>query len=175
MSASAGKDDAAQPRLRLYWVVDEDVDMAHVPSRRRARRAIFQALRAPSGRREPGSVCVLTVRLTSDDTMRTLNREFRHQDKVTNVLSFPAERLPMAGRQDYLGDLALAVNYVRAEARTQGKSEQDHWVHLLAHGTLHLLGYDHIDANEAMAMENLEREILAYLGVADPYLETETQ
>ena len=106
-----------------------------------------------------------TVLLTDDEAVRDLNARFRHQDKPTNVLSFPAPANP----QRFLGDVALAYGVCAREAVEQAKPLADHLRHLVAHGVLHLLGYDHISDDEALAMEGLERAILAGLGIADPY------
>lgn len=165
---------SAAPAFRLSRLVDDDVDPALVPGKRWCRRVIERALTAPSSAFRPDTVYALSVRFVSDAAMRNLNREFRGQDCPTNVLSFPAGSWGLGGRH-FLGDLALAAPYVAAEARAQGKRPRDHWAHLLTHGTLHLLGYDHILEADALLMETLERHLLAYLGVADPYLEIEAQ
>jgi probable rRNA maturation factor len=105
------------------------------------------------------------ILLTTDEAVRRLNARFLGKDKPTNVLSFPAPPNPFG----QLGDVALALGVCEREAREQGKPLADHVRHLLVHGLLHLLGYDHqIDA-EAEAMESLERSVLARLGVPDPY------
>lgn len=108
----------------------------------------------------------LTVLLTDDGAVRELNARFRRQDKPTNVLSFPAPPNP----EDHLGDVALAYGVCAREAAEQGKPIAHHLQHLVAHGVLHLLGYDHEDDAQAEAMEGLERVVLAGLGVPDPYL-----
>jgi len=105
----------------------------------------------------------VTVLLTGDDRLRALNRQFRGKDAATNVLAFPA------ATKDGLGDIAIAYGIVAGEARAQGKDLSHHAIHLAVHGTLHLLGYDHETPAEAKIMEQLEREILAGLGIADPY------
>lgn len=110
----------------------------------------------------------VTVLLSDDETVRELNARFRGKDKATNVLSFPAAAIPRAEVQP-LGDIILGYGVCAEEARTQGKSLADHLSHLTVHGVLHLLGRDHEDDVEAGAMEAEEREILAGLGVADPY------
>lgn len=168
--------EIAPPRLVLHWLVDEDVDMANLPGRAWSRRVILAALRAPAARLQAGRTPAMAVRFVDDATMRTLNRDYRQQDKPTNVLSFPADPLPdsLHYKRDYLGDLALALPYARREADAQGKRLRDHWAHLLTHGTLHLLGYDHVQEADAAVMEGLERRILADRGVADPYLEMDT-
>jgi probable rRNA maturation factor len=107
----------------------------------------------------------VTLLLTDDETVRDLNARFREQDKPTNVLSFPAPANP----EHFLGDVALAYGVCAREAPEQGKPLAHHLQHLVAHGVLHLLGYDHIGDDEAEAMEGLERIVLAGLGVPDPY------
>jgi probable rRNA maturation factor len=108
----------------------------------------------------------VTVLLTDDATIRELNGRFRDQDKATNVLSFPAPPNP----EDHLGDVALAFGVCAREAQEQGKPLAHHLQHLVAHGVLHLLGYDHETDAQAEEMEGLERVLLAGLGIADPYL-----
>lgn len=106
-----------------------------------------------------------TVLLTDDEALRELNRTFRGQDKPTNVLSFPAA--PSAA--PHLGDIALGYETCAREAAEQGKALADHLKHLVAHGVLHLLGWDHQTEDEALAMEARERALLAELGTPDPY------
>ncbi|WP_029417569.1 rRNA maturation RNase YbeY [Brevundimonas bacteroides] len=113
----------------------------------------------------------VTVLLSDDETVRDLNARFRGKDRPTNVLSFPAAAIPGADIQP-LGDIVLGFGVCADEARAQGRSLSDHLSHLTVHGVLHLLGRDHEDDVEAEAMEAEEREILATLGVADPYLVT---
>jgi probable rRNA maturation factor len=114
----------------------------------------------------------ITVRLVDADESRTLNHEYRDKDKPTNVLSFPSD-LPdfLLEQMDVvpLGDLVICVPVMAVEAIEQGKTERDHWAHLTMHGTLHLLGYDHIDDADAEEMEALETAALARLGIANPY------
>lgn len=107
----------------------------------------------------------LVVLLTDDDSVRNLNARFRDKDAPTNVLSFPAPE----NAEGHLGDIALAYGVCAREAREQGKPLAHHLQHLVAHGVLHLLGYDHMSDDEAEAMEGLERVVLAGLGVPDPY------
>lgn len=118
----------------------------------------------------------LSIRLVDDTESQTLNRDYRGKDYPTNVLSFPFEAPPGIDDDDILaliGDLVICAPVVRREAREQGKPEVNHWAHMVVHGTLHLLGYDHIDENDAERMEELERSILATLGFPDPYLTPE--
>lgn len=112
----------------------------------------------------------ITIRIVDEEESRALNREYRSKDKPTNVLSFPFEA-PEHAPLPLLGDLVICAPLVKSEAQAQQKNETDHWAHLTIHGTLHLLGYDHIDAQEAIEMETLETKILAGLGIADPYSE----
>lgn len=113
----------------------------------------------------------VSVRVVDIDEIRKLNREYRDKDKATNVLSFPAGKidgLPAEAVQT-LGDVVVCAAVVRDEAASQAKELADHWAHMLVHGTLHLLGYDHMTDVEAMEMEGLETRILATQNVADPY------
>ncbi|MFT4249012.1 MAG: rRNA maturation RNase YbeY [Pseudomonas sp.] len=114
----------------------------------------------------------LAIRLVDAKEGQALNHHYRGKDYATNVLSFPAELpegLPKGVKFPLLGDLVICAPVVEREAREQGKPLAAHYAHLTVHGTLHLLGWDHEDEREAEAMEQLEREILAELGVADPY------
>lgn len=120
----------------------------------------------------------LSLRLTSDDEVRTLNRDYRGKDKPTNVLSFPmmspdeiAGAARAAPEECLLGDIILAAGVCATEAEARDISIEAHATHLIVHGTLHLLGYDHIDQEDAELMEGLETRILAALGLADPYQE----
>jgi probable rRNA maturation factor len=108
----------------------------------------------------------LTLLLTEDGEMRSLNRTWRGKDAPTNVLSFPSGEIAATG---FLGDVALAAETARREAREQHIAFQDHVSHLVVHGVLHLLGFDHDDDRAAEQMETLERTALASLGIADPY------
>lgn len=107
----------------------------------------------------------LTVLLTNDAALAELNRHFRKKPAPTNVLSFPSLQ------QGYLGDVALAYGVMSREAAAAGKIPANHAIHLVVHGVLHLLGYDHETARQAMAMESLEADILRQMGIADPYRE----
>jgi len=113
----------------------------------------------------------VSIRVVDEPEMQTLNRDFRQRDKPTNVLSFPAgdvAGLPAeAGR--LLGDIIVCAPIVAREAVEQGKPLQDHWAHMLVHGTLHLVGYDHQNDDQARVMEALERRVLERHGIADPY------
>jgi len=117
------------------------------------------------GRRDGGEIC---IRIVDSDESQALNHQYRGKDKPTNVLSFPFE-VPEGVPLDLLGDLVICAEVVADEAREQLKPELHHWAHMVVHGTLHLLGYDHINDEDAEEMESLERHILATLSIPDPY------
>jgi probable rRNA maturation factor len=143
----------------------------------RAARAAIE--RTPHGELLTSAAAVeVSVRLTSDDEVHTLNRQYRQKDKPTNVLSFPMVQPDLIDTVSQnsddgellLGDIVLAHGVCVAEAAERGIPVEVHATHLLVHGTLHLLGYDHLGDDEAEAMEEIERQALASLGIADPYL-----
>lgn len=115
----------------------------------------------------------VSVLLTDDARMRDLNRQWRRQDKPTNVLSFaalPPEKIAaQASKTPFLGDIALGYGTVRTEALDEAKPFRDHVSHLVVHGFLHLVGFDHEAEAEAQVMETLETRVLAELGIPDPY------
>ncbi len=112
----------------------------------------------------------LALRIVGTKEGRALNRHYRGKDYATNVLSFPAE-LPEGVKLPLLGDIVLCAPVVAREAKEQKKPLLAHYAHLTVHGALHLLGWDHEDPRDAEAMERLEREILADMGIEDPYAE----
>lgn len=114
----------------------------------------------------------LTIRLVDAEESQSLNNDYRDKNYPTNVLSFPAD-LPPELNIPLLGDLVICVPVVNREAIEQGKAREAHWAHMVIHGCLHLLGHDHIDDAEADVMEHLERQLLAELDIADPYLESD--
>ncbi len=114
----------------------------------------------------------LTVRIVENDESQQLNNDYRGKDKPTNVLSFPFQN-PPGITLPLLGDLVICKPVVEKEAVEQNKDLNTHWAHMLIHGTLHLLGYDHIIEEEAIEMESLEAKLLIYLGFSDPYNEQE--
>jgi probable rRNA maturation factor len=111
----------------------------------------------------------LSIRLVDESEGAELNRRFRGRHGATNVLSFPFEPLPGLGEYELIGDLVVCAPLVVREAREQGKTLNAHWAHMLVHGVLHLLGYDHRDAASAGEMEGLETRILCGLGFPAPY------
>jgi len=138
---------------------------------RLVRRAARAALSAVPARQPRGTIAIA---LADDAALRALNHQFRGLNKPTNVLSFPAAQPLRSNAQRrgaaQLGDIALALQTLRREAREKGKTLQQHLLHLVVHGTLHLLGHDHERPGQAKRMEGLERRVLAGLGVADPYV-----
>lgn len=114
----------------------------------------------------------VALQIVSSADIQAYNRDYRSKDKPTNVLSFPAEIPPGLPAElfDELGDIFICPDVVREEALAQNKPLENHWAHMLVHGTLHLLGYDHIVAEEAEVMEALERKVLAQFEIPDPYL-----
>lgn len=114
----------------------------------------------------------VTVVLTNDAEQRELNRQWRGKDASTNVLSFPQIE-PFDPVVGLIGDITVALETVRREADELEKSLEDHFTHLIVHGFLHILGYDHIQEQDALEMEALETQILAGLGIADPYAGTD--
>jgi len=152
--------------LPLDLTVSYAIPRAGVPSAASFRRWATAALV------EHADEVQLAIRLVDIDEGRTLNREYRNKDYATNVLSFPAERPP--GLPDnipfpLLGDLILCAPVITREAHEQEKPLKAHYAHLTIHGVLHLLGWDHLHEPEAEAMEQHEREILARLGIVNPY------
>ena len=142
------------------------------------------AVRAAVGATPYGTLLAATatvevsIRLTSDVEVQALNHQYRGKDKPTNVLSFPMVQSDLIDTvsqnsddgEVLLGDIVLAHGVCTAEAAERGISVADHATHLIVHGTLHLLGYDHINDDEGDAMEAIERDALASLGIADPYI-----
>jgi probable rRNA maturation factor len=112
------------------------------------------------------------VQFADDSHLRALNRQWRNIDQPTNVLSFPAFGTSGLAIAPMLGDIVLAFETTQSEAEAEGKTLADHTAHLIVHGFLHLIGYDHMSDAEADAMEQMEIRILAELGVADPYAPT---
>lgn len=111
----------------------------------------------------------IAILLTHDGEMHALNKQWRGKDKPTDVLSFPSDQPEIPGQPQYLGDIALGYDTALADSGTMGRPFEAHASHLMVHGFLHLMGYDHIEPEDAKVMEPLETEILASLGWPDPY------
>ena len=165
--------------LEIALDADEEWDSSRSwePLVRNAALAAVAESACPELARSPRDI-ELSVRLTGDDEVRALNAQWRGKDRPTNVLSFP-----MAGTDDFqsagdagpeimLGDVVLAHGVCAAEAANKGVSVEDHAAHLIVHGTLHLLGYDHHEDEDAEDMEAREVRALARLGIANPYQAT---
>jgi len=133
---------------------------------------ILRAIRAAIAylKISPAGPTELSVLLTNDAHQHDLNAQWREKQSTTNVLSFPQIE-PFAPVIGLIGDISLAYETVAKEAQLEGKSFPDHVSHLCVHGFLHILGYDHLTSEEAEKMEQLEREILSALEIADPYAE----
>ena len=142
--------------------VEADDWLRVLPEAERLTRAAALAALAAA---EVGGAPALTILLADDAAVRELNAEWRGKDRPTNVLSFPAPETAAP----HLGDIALAFETCAREAAEQDKPLSHHLTHLVAHGVLHLVGLDHQSDDEASRMESLERDILAGLGVPDPY------
>jgi len=111
----------------------------------------------------------LLIRFVDKNEIQQLNKTYRHKDKATNVLSFPSD-LPVEIDEDILGDVVICNEIVAEEAKMQQKTFNNHLIHMAIHGTLHLLGYDHVEESEAQKMESLEVKILEKLQIDNPYL-----
>jgi probable rRNA maturation factor len=165
---------ASRPPRARAPSIDVVIESARWRRAPRAASVVRRAIAAAAPAQTRGTE--VSVVLTSDRAIRTLNRRWRDRDKPTNVLSFPAPA-PGLGRRPrgaprHLGDIVLAYETVAREARRQGKPLDHHIAHLALHGFLHLLGYDHESHGQAEAMERRERRILARLGVPDPYADS---
>lgn len=117
---------------------------------------------------EKMSDCVINLRLLNDKEMKKLNMQFRQKDKTTNVLSFPNDDISVTQTKN-IGDIAISVEYVKAEAKKEGKTFDDHIIHMLAHGVYHILGYDHENNENAVIMENKEIQTLKKINISNPY------
>lgn len=152
--------------VRLDVAVSYALPRKGVPSAASFRKWVAAALK---GRIREAD---LAIRIVDAKEGQSLNHHYRGKDYATNVLSFPAEipeGLPKGVKLPLLGDLVICAPVVAREAKEQGKVPNEHYAHLTVHGVLHLLGWDHMDDKEAEAMEQLERDILAELGISDPY------
>ena len=117
---------------------------------------------------EKMSDCVINLRLLNDKEMKKLNMQFRQKDKTTNVLSFPNNDISVKQTKN-IGDIAISVEYVKVEAKKEGKTFDDHIIHMLAHGVYHILGYDHENNENAVIMENKEIQTLKKINISNPY------
>lgn len=172
-ASAAEPDPEPEPAARIAVdIVEDDGDWSAFapvePAVMAAVTVVSEAAELALGR------CEATVVLSSDAIVRDLNRTYRQQDKPTNVLSFPAPGLPADVHADrtMLGDIVLAAETVSSEAQALAIPPVHHLQHLVVHGLLHLLGYDHVTDAQAAEMETLETRLLSRIGVADPYAES---
>lgn len=159
--APAPKASLAKQKAKLVVRINDEHWRGDALALRLVRRAANQALKSERARARE-----TTILLTDNATLKGLNGDFRGRRKATNVLSFPSEE------PGYLGDVAIAYGVVAREARAQKKTFAAHAAHLAVHGVLHLFGFDHEADSDAAVMETRERQILAALGIADPYRST---
>jgi probable rRNA maturation factor len=152
---------------RIDFVEGEPRWRRALPARKLAREAVAAAAEAAGVKLARGAE--MTVHLVNDAGIRELNKQWRGKDAATNVLSFPAAPADRLAGARLLGDVFVALETLTREAADEGKPLADHFRHLVAHGFLHLLGFDHENPAEAEAMERLEVQALARLGVGDPY------
>lgn len=151
--------------MKLILDIQNTLDAQQIPTESQMRAWISQAINMSEVCRD---TCEMTVRIVDEAESQQLNRDYRDKDKPTNVLSFPFDAPPQVPC-DLLGDLVICLQVVENEAQQQGKLAFDHWAHMLVHGTLHLLGYDHIEATQAEQMESLEVKVLAQFKIQNPY------
>ena len=142
--------------------VAAEADKNAIPKKTAIKRWISAAI--PEAKR-PAEIC---IRVVGGEESQALNLQYRGKDKPTNVLSFPCE-LPPGVTLPMLGDLVICEPVVNREAKEQGKTPEAHWAHMVIHGTLHLLGYDHQREDEARTMESLETDLLTQLDYPAPY------
>jgi probable rRNA maturation factor len=164
---------ARRARKPAPVAVDLLVEAGDWPPPRTLRRLAEAAITATVSRAKPKLAAGSEVSLvaTDDAHVRTLNRAYRRKDKPTNVLSFPGKPAEAGRFGPLLGDIVVARETIAREAEAGGLTIEDHLSHLIVHGFLHLLGYDHVHDADAALMERLETAILADLGVADPYVD----
>lgn len=153
-------------------VISDTADTTGQPQADTIKQWCQAALQAAQGQKTVPEHSEISVRVVDETESAALNSQYRHKDKPTNVLSFPSD-LPgsvAALLETYpLGDLVICQSVVEREASEQHKRLNDHWAHMLVHGVLHLLGFDHQNDSDAEQMESLEVTILASLNITDPY------
>lgn len=165
--------------MNITVIVQQASSASNTPSVERITawvKSVFKqapAKRAPYQNLPPEQSAHLTIRLVDEAEMVELNSEYRQKNRPTNVLSFPFEMpegVPMELMNEVIiGDIAICAPVVAQEAATQHKTAESHWAHMVLHGSLHLLGYDHIDPAETDIMENIETLLMKQAGFPDPY------
>jgi len=153
------------------FTIESDL-WAHMPDAEALAQRALTAAETNAGK-ALHSAAEVSIVLTDDATIRELNKNWRKIDKATNVLSFPAANLKKLAQSPLLGDIILSYETLAREAGEESKSIEDHYSHLVIHGFLHLLGFDHETEADADVMEALEIKILATLKIANPYADTE--
>ena len=148
--------------MSLIISLDEGIDIEK-PLNNKLNKIVSSILE-----QEKMSDCVINLRLLNDKEMKKLNMQFRQKDKTTNVLSFPNDDISVKQTKN-IGDIAISVEYVKAEAKKEGKTFDDHIIHMLAHGVYHILGYDHENNENALIMENKEIQTLKKINISNPY------
>ena len=148
--------------MSLIISLDEGIDIEK-PLNNKLNKVVSSILE-----QEKMSDCVINLRLLNDKEMKKLNMQFRQKDKTTNVLSFPNDDISVKQTKN-IGDIAISVEYVKAEAKKEGKTFDDHIIHMLAHGVYHILGYDHENNDNAVIMENKEIQTLKKINISNPY------
>lgn len=171
MVPRGGALSAISMKRKVNLEVQQACRVASIPATDEMRRWIEAAINATND--DDGRDCDVVVRIVDEGESRSLNRRYRNRDRATNVLAFAGGEAaipgPPAARRRSLGDLAICGPVVEREAVEQGKPAAGHWGHLLVHGILHLLGYDHKTGEEAAEMERLEARIMTDRGFDDPY------
>jgi probable rRNA maturation factor len=152
---------AQSPEFRVQWLVKDKRWSKILPSYKKIATAALKHL--PHTPHEDAGSYEISVLLTNDKEVHALNKKFRQKDKPTNVLSFPD------GENGYLGDIAMSLDTLQREAKEENKPLENHFTHLLIHGVLHLMGYDHETDEEQNEMESLEIKILKKLDIPNPY------
>jgi probable rRNA maturation factor len=181
MLAKAGHGPAGSKFISLNVDIDDDAwvfeEITKVDLRRGCVLAFNEAQHLSQVDSGGVTECEIAILLTTDAQSQSLNLQFRGVDKPTNVLSFSALNVDcpplMLGQPLFIGDIAIAAETVIREAGEQSKTVSNHLLHMVIHGTLHLLGYDHEEENEALKMETLERKVLETLNISDPYVAME--
>lgn len=163
------------PNLDISLLIEDDRWLAVLPdSEALTEKLIRSVLNATQQWPEEAGVVSVSLVLANNDFIQQLNAEYRDKDKPTNVLSFPAYELepgePLPSEEELVvGDIIFALETIEAEAKDQAKTLHDHMAHMVIHGMLHLLGYDHIDEADAEVMETLEINLLQQYSIANPY------
>ena len=155
--------------MQLELDLQNAIDSKQLPNFKNMQNWIIGALKKTDSKFQHPEI---TIRIVSSQESQQLNLDYRGKDKPTNVLSFPfeaPEMIPVEELGEFLGDLVICEKILQQEAEQQNKSLQSHWAHLIIHGVLHLLGYDHIEERQAEEMETLEIDVMKAMGFENPY------